>query len=196
MYSTELLYDFACKYVNNYIPLCGNVNADDFTVLQVPFKALLIKKVQNLQVQMSRSDVFIFCFWLTLAFTSYGLVEAVMEFVRVYSIESYDPMTFWFRTYKHISLKHRRQARIFGSASNIILDTLAIAGLLIFRSIYLWPWIFTNCAIICLELFYWLSKSLSSKVFIYKPLLSMTFMFTRLALVVHVAIMLAKFTID
>lgn len=196
MYPIEFFYNYACKHINKYIPLCGNYNAEDFTVWQVPFKVLIINYVQNLQVQMSCSDAFIFCFWFSLAVTVFGLVEALMEFVRVYSDEDYDPMTFWYRSYKHITLKHRRQARIFGSAVNIILDTLVIVGLLIFRACYMWPWITLNWTTILLETVYWLSKSLSTKIFVWKPFLSLIFLIGRLTLVVHVAIMLDKFTVN
>lgn len=148
--------------------------------------------MQDLHGKLSCQETFIACYWICVITALVGLIEAVGEFVRVYSDEEYEPMTFWSRSYRNIPFDYQRKFRLLGSTLNIALSVFLIYGFTNFRHVFLYPWIAVNALIVLLESFYWISNLICNKTFNWKPFMSVMFLLLRLLLVIHVSMVIAK----
>lgn len=195
MYPMRDIVKFVCSNTGSFFHICGVFKTtEDFNIWQIPFKNSMFDVLQNLHVKLSCEEFFILCYWLCVAVAIIGLTEAITEFVRVYSDAAYNPSTFWNRSYRHISTEHRRKARTIGSALNIASNMLMLYGFLNFRYFYIFPWIIANGIIIALELLYWISNALSSKIFKWTPFMSLVFLVFRQAIIVHVMFVISALT--
>lgn len=191
----KILNDFTCSPFGKLLSLCDalkqldETKAQKLSMFQVPFKQSLINVLKMLHGNFSGQDFFILCYWLCVIMSTLGLLEAAVEFIRVYSDEKYEPNTFWKRTYRHIPMDYQRKGRLIGSGLNITVGLLFAYGFAAFRFSYILPWIYINSGIIVCELFYWMSRFASKKVFDLKPLISIAIMLFRVALSVHVMLM-------
>lgn len=199
MYLPRCLNELACAVTMSYFPACEaglRLKGRRINVWRIPFKQSPGMILKGLHEKMSCEETFLACYWICLLFSLVGFVEAISEFVRVYSDQDYEPNTFWNRTYRNIPLEFQRKARLFGSALNIALGLFLLYGFLNFRHIFMYPWIVVTSAIVLLESFYWISNVLRNKTFKWNPFSSVLFLLIRLLLVIHVSLLMAELSID
>lgn len=190
MYKVQNFHKYACDSTSNNFFGCGH--RGDLDVWQIPFKQSIYEFFEISHAKLSCDDFFIFCYWFCIVFALIGFFEALFEFIRVYSDQTYDPTTFWNRTYQHIPLEFQRKARVTGSVVNIITSFCLVYGFTNFRDIYVLPWVITSTSVIGLEMIYWIVAGFSSKHFKLNPLMSLSFLALRLAIAVHVMLVIKK----
>lgn len=180
-------HKYACYSLFNKFPGCTHHDDhDDLDIFQIPFKHSIYEFFKVSHTKLSGDDFFIFCYWFCVTFAVIGLLEAIVEFVRVYSNENYEPTTYWNRNYKHIPIEYQQKFRLLGSIVNIITCFSLIYGFTNFRDLFILPWIITNALVIGLEVFYWIVNGISSKNFKLSPIKSILFMAFRIAIAVHI----------
>lgn len=195
MYHIRSFHSQACRSTSNVFLFCsGYKNAKDLNIWRFPFKHTMSSSAQVLHSKFASEDFFIFCYWLCIFIALMGLVEAIAEFVRVYSDELYEPQTFWNRNYSHIPFEYRRKARIFGTSMNIVTNILFLYGFSNFRHGYIYPWLIINGAIVLLEAIYGMSNFLSNKIFKSRPFASIIFLALRYVIVFHMMTAIAELT--
>lgn len=195
MYQIRSLHAQACRSTSNVFLFCnGYKSAEDLSVWRIPFKDSILDFILFLHAKLSSEDFFILCYWFCIIVAVVGLVEAIWEFIHVYSDEGYEPKTFWNRNYCHIPVEFRRKGRILGSILNVVSNILLLYGFTNFRHAYIYPWILTNGAIIALEAFYGISTFLGNKIFHKEPFIAFTLLVFRFAIVLHMSIVISELT--
>lgn len=167
-------------------------SAQDLDIWKIPFKGQIQMTMFLVQSAFNCEECFVAGFWMCLLFAFVGFIEAVVEFVRVYSIENYRPKTFWNRSYQHIPVEYRSKARIVGSAVNIAANQLFLYGILCFKIGYFYPWIIINGAVAVLEIFYFTTTAISNKSWYWKPCFSVLFLIVRFGLVFNVMLAIKR----
>jgi hypothetical protein len=188
MWPGSSMYRFACDSTYDYLLGCGHHG--DLDIWQIPFKQTIYEFLKISHAKLSCDDFFIFCYWFCIVFAFVGFIEAILEFARLYNDEKYEPSTFWNRTYHHIPIEFQRKARFTGSITNIISSFCLIYGFVNFRFLYILPWLLTNVAVIALECIYWIIAGFSTKTFKLKPLQTILFLAVRLAIAIHVMLII------
>lgn len=166
--------------------------AEDLNMWQIPFKQVFFKLLEIFHAKLSSYDAFIACYWFCLITATIGLGEAITEFVKLYSDESFEPSTFWNRSYHHIPLEFRRQARYAGAILNITSSLFQFYGFVNLRAAFVVPWIVLNAVIIVLEVFFWISSLITKKTCCVKQLMSIMFLILRFAIVFHVKLIIQE----
>lgn len=191
MYHIRKFHKLACDSTSNIFPICGDFNSADYlNIWQIPFKSSMFQFLRDLHSKLSCEDFFVLCYWFCVVVAIVGLMEAISEFIRVFSDAAYNPKTFWNRSYKNISMENQRKARVVGSTLNIVANICLLYGFMNFRHYYVYPWIITNGIIIILELGYWGSNILVNKNFKWRPFMTLTILVLRQAVMIHVIIVI------
>lgn len=190
MYPLLSCHQLACDSTRNTFFGCNY--RGDLDIWKIPFKQTFIEFLKISHLKLSGDDFFVFCYWFCVFFAMLGFVEAVFEFIRLYSDDNYQPSTFWNRSYEHIPLEFQQRARLHGSVFNIISSFCLVYGLTNFRDIFFLPLIVSSVLVIGLEIIYWIIDGFSTKNFKLKPLKSILFLVFRCAIVIHVMIVIQK----
>lgn len=189
MFKIDDLHEYACSKTNMYFTLCDKFNSDQ-SVWKLPFKNVVKESFGSFHQILSCSDFFVTLYWLTLLLSSVGLMEAIYEFIRVFSDENYEPSTFGNRSYENVSVGFRRRARICGISLNIKLFVCLLYGLMNFRTSYILPWLVVYGLIIPLEFFYWICELYISRRFKCQPVLSLFVLIIRWAFTLHIMLLM------
>lgn len=192
MYYLKGASGFLCDGFNSLVSNSHKLKRQsEVNIWQIPFKHQFCFLLKILHANMATEDVFIFCYWFCLVMALIGFVEALMEFVKVYSDEHYMPKTFWNRDYHHIPFEYRRKARIVGSAVNIAVNLCFLYGFVNLRSAFIVPWIAINSVIVALESFFWITNAVNKKTIKWSPLVSLTFLLLRFTIVSQIMLIIA-----
>lgn len=189
------IHKIVCDATDNTFPTCMFLKSQAVNIWQIPFKASSGMLLEDLHAKFSGEEWFVACYWICVLTAVVGLCEAVGDFIRIYSNNDYEPVTFWSRGYRNIPYEFQRKSRILGSSLNIALSVFLLFGFLNFLHLYSFPWIIVNALIIALESFFWISNLLRNKVFKWKPFMSVAFLLLRLLIVAHVSMVISEFTI-
>lgn len=193
MYQLVNLHKLVCSpssFIGSFIG-CG-YNGNIGNVWKIPFKQSFYKFLKISHEKLSCDDFFLFCYWFCLIFAVVGFLEAVIEFVRVYSDDKYNPTTFWNRNYKHIPYEFQRAGRMLGTVFNIVSSFGQIYGYTNFRGSNLLPWIIINTFVVSLEIIYWIINGFVSKTFKLTPMKSIIVLMFRVALTTHVMMIMKR----
>jgi hypothetical protein len=191
MIELQDLHKYACTQFNMHFTSCAKFKSD-FSVFQVPFKNPLSRLALMLHEELSGTDFFVTVFWITFIVAVIGLFEACCETIRLFVDDSYEPMTFGNRSYHYVTLKFRRQARVFGAVLNIKLFLGLLYGLLWRRTSYILPWIAVYGAIIPLEVVYWMCDIFNNRKWKCEPIIWLFKLSIRWALTLHIMILMNK----
>lgn len=191
MYNLLNLHKYACHSTSNQFFGCGH-REGNLDIWQIPFKQSIYDFLKISHAKLSCDDFLILCYWFCIVCAVVGLIEAILEFVRVYSDEMYEPSTYWNRTYQNIPIEYQQKARHLGSIVNIITSFGLIYGFTNFREIFILPWIITNALVVGLEIFYWIVTGISSKNFKMNPIKSILFMAVRIVIALHVMLVIKE----
>lgn len=159
---------------------------EQLNIWQFPFKKLISEIMKFFQYKFCCVDNFLLLFWISIGWTVYGLFEAVVEFMKIYENEDYEPSTFWNRSYNQFPQNFRRRARICGLAIILAVSLFLIYGLMCFNTSYIFPWLVIYGIIIALELFYWTTYILKMRKFKYGPFMSLLLLTLRWIAIYHV----------
>lgn len=197
MYQIRDFHRLACKFANGAFSVCEDFKSiervEELHLWKFPFKNWFFSLIQDLHSKLSCHDCFIASFWICFLLSTYALGEAIFEFCHVYSDESYEPQTFWNRTYNHMSHEVRRKARYIGSVLNIAANFFLLYGFISFRYLYIISWLVLIGIIVPLESIIWLLQLATHKSAKLKPLIAIMFLALRFAVTLHVMLMMQEF---
>ena len=186
------LHDLICSTTSVIGAFIGCGINSNINVWKIPFKQTIFEFLKISHAKLSCDDFFLFCFWFCLMFALVEFIEAVVEFVKVYSDDQYRPTTFWNRTYKHIPTEYQRGGRMLGTVVNIVSSFSQIYGYTNFRASNLLPWIIRNTIVISLEVLYWVINGFATKSFKLKPMKSILVLLFRIAIAIHVMMVIKR----
>lgn len=197
MYQIRDFHVLACKFANGAFSVCDDFKpierVEELHLWKFPFKNWFFRLIQDLHSKLSCHDCFIASFWICFLLSTYGLGEAIFEFCHIYNDESYEPKTFWNRSYNHMSHDVRRAARYFGSILNIATNFFLLYGFISFRYLYIISWLVLIGIIVPLESIIWLSQLATHKSAKLKPLIAIMILAVRFAVTLHVMMMMQEF---
>jgi hypothetical protein len=189
MIEFEDIHKLACSQFGMSFVGCSKFNGD-FSVFKFPFKHQIAYLARVLHQQLSSPDIFIALYWMTMAIAGVGLFEACSEMRRVFKDEDYEPLTFGNRTYKYVSVRLRRQARICGQALNAKLYVGLLYGLAMRRTSYIMPWIVVYGIILPMEIFFWVVDVCKHRKWKSEPIQWLLVLVIRWALTLHMLVVI------
>lgn len=192
MYTMWNLMGFACTHTSMYFPFCSKYKPDD-SVIKMPFKNLVLHFLEDLHKIGQLTDFFILIYWIIIILGFVTILNALYEMKKIFTNESYTPMSFGDRNYEYIPTSHRRKARVAGRTVDVKLGFLLIYGLATFRTSYIIPWLVVYACVLPLEIFHWSCDVFFRSKYDFSRVYKLMFLAIRFLLTTHLFVSINKF---